>query len=140
MIALYENGSFSPQTFNFEDFIKEAKIVVRNIGGKLVALVIGKQGMAFGVDTTKMPIPTESPVHNLVVQNEAIGFTVALEQDFNFFDKVELSGFETKAGDPLTAPLYALAKILPNKLRLLFRPCTFVMDMTKLMVLKIVYL
>lgn len=97
--ALYENGSFLPQTFNFEDFIKEAKIEVRNIGGKPVALVIGKQEMAFGVDTTKMPIPPESPVHNLVVQNEVIGFTVALEQDFNLFDKVELSGFETKAGD-----------------------------------------
>ncbi|MBC7715049.1 MAG: hypothetical protein H7177_17005 [Rhizobacter sp.] len=93
------DGAPLPQNFNFEDFIKAAHIEIKNIGGKPVAIVIGKQEIAYGFDNTLMPIPKESPVHELGVHNEVVGFTVALDTNFQLFDKMEASVFETKDGD-----------------------------------------
>lgn len=96
---LMTEGSPLPQDFNVEDFIKSAQIEIRNIGGKPVAIVLGKHEVAYGFDNTLMPVPKESPVHELGVHNEVIGFTVALDTNFQLFDKVEASVFETNAGD-----------------------------------------
>ncbi|MBC7429793.1 MAG: hypothetical protein H7336_14355 [Bacteriovorax sp.] len=93
------DGAPVPQNFNFEDFIKAAHIEIKNIGGKPVAFVIGKQEIAYGFDNTMMPIPKESPVHELGVHNEVVGFTVVLDTNFQLFDKIEASVFETKDGD-----------------------------------------
>ncbi|MBC7538523.1 MAG: hypothetical protein H7281_06870 [Bacteriovorax sp.] len=93
------DGSPVRSDFNVEDFVKAAHIEIKNVGGRPVAFVIGKQEVAFGFDTTHMPIPKESPLHELTVLNEVIGFTVALDTNFQLFDKVEASVFETKGGD-----------------------------------------
>jgi hypothetical protein len=92
-------GSPVPHNFDFQDFIKAANIEIRNIGGRPVAIIIGKHEVAYGFDTPLMPIPKESPDHELGVHNEVIGFTVALDTNFSLFDKVEASVFETKDGD-----------------------------------------
>ena len=92
-------GSPLPQDFDFESFIKAANIEIKNIGGKPVAIVIGKHEVAYGFDTPMMPLPKESPVHELGVLNEVIGFTVTLDTKNMLFDSVAASVFETKGDD-----------------------------------------
>lgn len=92
-------GAPVPQNFDFQDFIKAAHIEIKNVGGKPVAFVIGKQEIAYGFDNSLMPIPKESPVHELGVHNEVVGFTVVLDTNFQLFDKLEASVFETNDGD-----------------------------------------
>lgn len=93
------NGSANNPDFDVEDFIEEANIEIRKIGGRPVAVIIGKQQIAFGQHLSKMPVFQNSALHGLFEQKQVFGLTVALDMDFNLFDKLEASFFETKAND-----------------------------------------
>lgn len=86
--------------FEFAEFIREAYIEVRDVGGSPVALVIGKQPIAFGQNVQLMPIFNNNPMAGLQEVDEVFGFTVDLTEGlFGMFDRVELSVFETERGD-----------------------------------------
>ncbi|MDB2447042.1 hypothetical protein N9W79_00285 [bacterium] len=81
------------------EFIDEAYIEIRNIGGKPVAFIVGKQYIPFGIDNKEMPNFQADPTYwNITETSGVFGFTVNLE-NIPFFDLVEISGFETGGYD-----------------------------------------
>ena len=99
--ALFEDSSLSlNEQFQLGEFIKEAYIEIRDVGGKPIALVIGKQPMAFGQKVQAMPLFKNNPMQDLQEIKEVYGFTVDLQEGlFGIFDQVEISAFESGAGD-----------------------------------------
>lgn len=86
--------------FEFAEFIREAYIEIREVGGSPVAVVVGKQPIAFGQNVQTMPIFNNNPMASLQEVDEVFGFTVDLTEGlFGMFDRVELSVFETERGD-----------------------------------------
>ena len=82
-----------------DKFVSTANIEIRNIGGKPIAFIIGKQRVPFGSKIRKMPSFVNDPTYFPVNFNAGVfGFTVELEQ-LPFFDLVEVSAFESQAGD-----------------------------------------
>lgn len=81
-----------------EDFIYSATIEIKEIGGTPHAIIIGKGAQAFGQAINKMPGRRGNPIVNAQDINQVMGITLKLK-DMNFFDLVEVSAFETKAGD-----------------------------------------
>lgn len=88
------------EQFQLGEFIKEAYIEIRDVGGKPIALVIGKQPIAFGQKVQAMPLFKDNPMEDLQKIDEVYGFTVDLQEGlFGIFDQVEISAFESGAGD-----------------------------------------
>ncbi len=87
---------FGPQSI--EKILSEAYIQIDHVGGKPVAFIIGKQTVPFGNLQVKLPNYELDPIVGINYQRDVIGFTVQLE-DTGFFELIEASVFETKAGD-----------------------------------------
>jgi hypothetical protein len=86
--------------FSIGEFISEAYIEIREVGGSPVAIIIGKQPMAFGQNVQAMPLFENNPLANLQEIDEVYGITVDLTEGlFGIFDQAEVSVFETGAGD-----------------------------------------
>ena len=86
--------------FDIESFIEEAYIEIREVGGTPVAIIVGKQPIPFGQNVQAMPMFNSSPLSGLQEIDEVFGLTVDLTEGLlGLFDQVELSTFETKAGD-----------------------------------------
>ena len=86
--------------FSIQEFIREAYIEIRDLGGVPVAVIIGKQPIPFGQNIQAMPLFSSNPLNRLQEINEVYGLTVELTEGlFGIFDQVELSVFETKGGD-----------------------------------------
>lgn len=86
--------------FDLEEFIKEAYIEIRQVGGAPIAIIVGKQPMAFGQNVQSMPIFKNNPLADLQEIEEVMGVTVELSEGlFGLFDMAEVSAFETKGGD-----------------------------------------
>ncbi len=86
--------------FDLAEFIKEAYIEIREVGGSPTAIIVGKQPVAFGQNVQAMPIFNANPLAELQGQEEVFGFTVDLTEGlFGIFDQIELSIFETEGGD-----------------------------------------
>ena len=86
--------------FSLGEFIKEAYIEIREIGGSPVAVIIGKHPMAFGQNIQAMPFFENNPLAKLQEIDEVYGITVDLTEGlFGIFDQAEVSVFETEAGD-----------------------------------------
>lgn len=99
--ALFKDSSLTlNEQFQLGEFIKEAYIEIRDVGGKPIALVVGKQPMAFGQKVQAMPLFKDNPMEDLQQIQEVYGFTVDLQEGlFGLFDQVEISAFESGAGD-----------------------------------------
>lgn len=95
---LIKNGVEVADDFDFEDFLKEAYIEIKNVGGKALVFVVGKHEIAFGQDYAGLPNYHNNPVHGAAEYNEVFGFTLRYEMN-NFFDLIELSAFETEKSD-----------------------------------------
>ena len=64
-----------------DKFVSTANIEIRNIGGKPIAFIIGKQRVPFGSKIRKMPSFVNDPTYFPVNFNAGVfGFTVELEQ------------------------------------------------------------
>lgn len=88
------------EQFQLGEFIKEAYIEIRDVAGKPIALVIGKQPIAFGQRVQAMPLFRDNPMEDLQKITQVYGFTVDLQEGlFGLFDQVEISAFESGAGD-----------------------------------------
>lgn len=95
-----EGGVEFNDDFSIGEFIKEAYIEIREVGGSPVAIIIGKQPMAFGQNVQAMPLFENNPLANLQEIDEVYGITVDLTEGlFGIFDQAEVSVFETDAGD-----------------------------------------
>ena len=95
---LIENGVEVADDFDFEDFLKEAYIEVKNVGGQALVFVVGKHEIAFGQDYSGLPNYHNNPVHSAAEYNEVFGFTLRYEAK-GFFDLIEFSAFETEKSD-----------------------------------------
>jgi len=95
-----EGGVEFNDDFSIGEFIKEAYIEIREVGGSPVAIIIGKQPMAFGQNVQAMPLFENNPLADLQEIDEVYGITVDLTEGlFGIFDQAEVSVFETDAGD-----------------------------------------
>ncbi|PIP90288.1 MAG: hypothetical protein COW01_02460 [Bdellovibrionales bacterium CG12_big_fil_rev_8_21_14_0_65_38_15] len=98
---IFEDSSLTlNEQFKLGEFIHEAYIEIRDVGGKPIALVIGKQPIAFGQRIQAMPLFRDNPMDDLQRIDQVYGFTVDLQEGlFGLFDQVEISAFESGAGD-----------------------------------------
>lgn len=86
--------------FSLGEFIKEAYIEIREIKGAPVAVIVGKQPIAFGQNVQAMPLFQNNPLAGLQEIDEVFGVTVELTEGlFGIFDQAEVSVFESKGGD-----------------------------------------
>lgn len=95
-----ENEVTFNDDFSLEEFIEEAYIEIKEVGGSPIAVIVGKQSIPFSQKVQAMPLFKENPVANLQSINEVYGLTVDLTEGlFGIFDQVEISAFETEKGD-----------------------------------------
>lgn len=86
--------------FSLGEFIKEAYIEIREVNGSPMAIIVGKQPMAFGQGVEAMPLFKNNPLVQLQEIDEVFGVTVDLSEGlFGIFDQAELSVFETEGED-----------------------------------------
>ena len=86
--------------FSLGEFIKEASIQITEINGSPMAIIIGKQPMAFGQNVQAMPLFKNNPLAEMQDIDEVFGVTVDLTEGiFGLFDQAEISAFETEDGD-----------------------------------------
>jgi hypothetical protein len=121
--VLSENGANFNDDFSLAEFIKEAYIEIREVGGSPVALIVGKQPIAFGQNVQAMPIFNNNPMAGLQEIDQVFGFTVDLTEGlFGIFDRAELSVFETEANDleigRVDGVSVRLSKMLTNQILL----------------------
>lgn len=95
-----ENGIELNDNFSLGEFVREAYIEIREVNGSAMAIIVGKQPMAFGQNVQAMPIFRNNPLIQLQEIDEVFGVTIDLREGiFGLFDQAELSVFETEEGD-----------------------------------------
>lgn len=95
-----ENDIEFNDNFSIGEFIKEAYIEIREVGGTPVAVVVGKQPIPFAQGVEAMPFYDNNPLQDLQEIKEVYGVTVNLTEGlFGLFDQAEVSAFETDGGD-----------------------------------------
>lgn len=95
-----ENSVTFNENFDIGEFINEAYIEIKEVGGSPIAVIVGKQPIPFSQNVQAMPLFKENPLASLQNINEVYGVTVDLTEGlFGIFDQVEVSAFETEAGD-----------------------------------------
>lgn len=101
LTALVENGDIKLEDgFDIEEFITEAYIEIKDVGGQPVAFIIGKRSVPFATSVEAMPIFGNNPMSEMYDKDGVFGFTVRLNQGlFGLFDSAELSAFETEGDD-----------------------------------------
>lgn len=86
--------------FDVEEFIKEAYIEIKNIGGIPMAVIVGKHQMAFGENVEEIPFPHLNPAHTDILEiDEVMGLTLRLDGVLGLFDSLDISFFEQNEGD-----------------------------------------
>lgn len=101
---LRQNGESGDSDFDFDEFIREAYVEIRNVGGLPVAVVVGKHEIAFGEHLRALPNYEADPLFGMSRINQVFGVTVALQASdiaalANYVDSVEVSVFESVARD-----------------------------------------
>lgn len=95
--ALRENGVNVATSQQIDEYLKEAYVEIRNIGGQPIAFVIGKHQVAFGEEIKRMPIYENSPLYNKLFSERVLGFTVRLNYNlFNVVDGIEASFYQSQ--------------------------------------------
>ncbi|MAF78101.1 MAG: hypothetical protein CME63_17530 [Halobacteriovoraceae bacterium] len=95
-----ENSVEFNDDFSIEEFVKEAYIEIKEVGGSPIAVIVGKQPIPFAQNVQAMPIFSNNPLADLQKIDEVYGLTVDLTEGlFGIFDQVEVSAFETVEGD-----------------------------------------
>ncbi|MEC7275490.1 MAG: hypothetical protein VXV96_04145 [Bdellovibrionota bacterium] len=95
-----ENKVSFNEDFDLGEFVEEAYIEIKEVGGSPIAVIVGKQPIPFSQKVQAMPLFNNNPIAHLQTIDEVFGVTVDLTEGlFGVFDQVELSAFETEAGD-----------------------------------------
>ncbi len=88
------------EDFDLGAFVSEAYIEIREVGGTPIAIIVGKQPIPFGQNVQAMPMFRSNPLAELQEIDEVYGLTVDLTEGLlGLFDQVEISAFESEAGD-----------------------------------------
>ena len=101
LTTLIENGDVRLENgFDIEEFITNAYIEVREVGGLPVAIIVGKRSIPFANAVEAMPVFGNNPLSEQFDIDEVFGFSVRLNEGFlGIFDGAEISAFETEEGD-----------------------------------------
>jgi hypothetical protein len=96
--ALRENGQWTEQeAVRLNELLREATLEIHDIGGVPVAVVLGKQEIAFGQAIAAMPAYTRSPLYNTQSINRVMGLTVRLdERILDIIHSIEASVFSSE--------------------------------------------
>jgi len=89
---LRANGDSVESSLELEEFLKYAFVEIRNIGGKPVAVVIGKKGIPMGLGFDRFLNQHNNPVRGLRNLDEVFGITVTLDSET--LGKIQASVFE----------------------------------------------
>ncbi len=98
--VLEDNDIKLEDDFDIEEFITEAYIEIKEVGGQPVAFIVGKRSIPFANSVEAMPIFGNNPMSEMYDKDEVFGFSIRLDRGlFGLFDSAELSAFETEGGD-----------------------------------------
>jgi hypothetical protein len=86
------NGESADYDFDIESFLKYAYVEIRNIGGRPVAVVIGKKGIPAGLRFDRFLNIHNNPVRGLRNYDQVFGMTVTLDSET--LGKIQASVFE----------------------------------------------
>lgn len=85
---------------DWEKFVREAYIEIRNINNAPVAIIIGKQPIFFGQNIQQMPSWAQGPLRPVQEIREVFGITVSLTDTLlGLFDQIDYTLFEQEFGD-----------------------------------------
>lgn len=88
------------EDIDWEKFVREAYIEIRNINDMPVAIIIGKQPIFFGQNIQQMPSWAQGPMRPVQEIREVFGITVSLTDTLlGLFDQIDYSLFEQGSGD-----------------------------------------
>lgn len=98
---LFQNNQVEfNEDFDIGKFVSEAYIEIREVAGTPIAIIVGKQPIPFGQNVQAMPMFRNNPLAELQEINEVYGLTVDLTEGLlGLFDQLEISTFESEAGD-----------------------------------------
>ena len=101
LTATFEDGNIELEDdFSIEEFITEAYIEIKEVGGAPVAIIVGKQAIPFGQKVEEMPVFGNNPMEDHYGVDEVFGLTVKLNQGLlGLIDSASVSAFETESGD-----------------------------------------
>ncbi len=101
LTAVFEDGDVKFEDgFDIEEFISDAYIEIKEVGGAPVAVIIGKRSIPFGQSVEEMPIFGNNPIGDMYDKDGVFGLTVRLDKGFfGLFDSAEISAFETEGDD-----------------------------------------
>jgi len=101
LTSIFENNDIKLEDdFSLEEFITEAYIEIKEVGGAPVAIIVGKRSIPFTSKVEAMPIFGNNPLEDQFNQEEVFGLTVRLDKGIlGLFDSAEISAFETEEGD-----------------------------------------
>ncbi len=101
LTTVFEDGNVKFEDgFSLEEFISDAYIEIKEVGGTPVAVIVGKRSIPFGAPVEEMPIFGNNPIGDMYDIDGVFGLTVKLDKGFfGLFDSAELSAFETEGGD-----------------------------------------
>lgn len=99
--AAFEDGGVDLiEGETIEEFIKEAYIEIREVGGTPVAIIVGKRTIPFANKVEAMPVFGNNPIEEEFNMEEVFGLTVKLDKGLlGILDSAEISAFETEQGD-----------------------------------------
>lgn len=98
--VLEDNDIRLEDDFSLEEFITDAYIEIKEVGGAPVAIIVGKRSIPFANAVEAMPIFGNNPIGEQYDLDEVFGFSIRLDKGlFGMFDSAELSAFETEKGD-----------------------------------------
>ncbi|OUR99763.1 hypothetical protein A9Q84_01685 [Halobacteriovorax marinus] len=90
------NGDSVESSIELEEFLKYAYVEIRNIGGKPIAVVIGKKGIPMGLGFDRFLNHHNNPVRGLRNYDQVFGITVTLDSET--LGKIQASVFENLEG------------------------------------------
>lgn len=95
-----ENDIRLEDDFSIEEFITDAYIEIKEVGGQPMAIIVGKRSIPFATSVEAMPIFGNNPMSEMYDKDGVFGLTVRLDKGFfGLFDAAELSAFETEGDD-----------------------------------------
>lgn len=99
--AAFEDGGVELiEGETIEEFIKEAYIEIKEVGGAPVAIIVGKRTIPFANKVEAMPVFGNNPIEEDFNMEEVFGLTVRLDKGLlGLIDSAEISAFETEKGD-----------------------------------------
>lgn len=117
----YNKGVEVEDDFDIESFIEEAYISFKDVGGKLSAVIVGKQPIQLGTHASSMPNEHNSPTHEAIEIEQVFGVTVVFE-NVGFLDLVKASVYESESDDlsigEVNGVAISLEKNITNSLKL----------------------